>query len=917
MKNDRRRMIGLQFAFIVVTLASAALLIACPMPMGLDMVLQAKDKLAPTISIVSPEDGSSYSSTVIVNGVISDATTANGDKGAIATVNYEVLATSLTGPIGVDIDGKFTFQFPTAGLSGSLSIRVTAKDKNGNTGSATISLIDAGAIPSFQVVPGNHEVTLKWNAVPLAESYDIFYTTDGSIPSATYYGSALLDVASPQVLSGLTNGNMHVFLLRARSSNGEEDWSGIVRAIPLSSGTLAPRLFPEGKAIRLKWPQIAATSDFEVWRSSDRAGPYSLIAAPRSMNEYLDARATDGAGYFYKVRPALEGSLFSAPSHGAASPFNGGRIVRTVATSASAQSVSVSGARAYVSVFNQGVQVLDVSNPTSASVVQWFPAPENNYANVVTAAGNYLFMTYADIVDGSTGGVRIIDMTLPSSSAVVRDVSTAKGARDVAIQGNYAFAAAHSGGLQVIDFSTPQTASVVKTVTTSSGYAYSIKISGNYAYVTNGADLDIVKISPIASAAVVRTVKVGNAWDIALSDGYAYVTNGASGLCVIDISIPESAVLRGTAPTTANASRVSVAGSRAYVTEGTNGVEIIDVSNPVSPAVAVPVMSIGGSASDVAIDGEFVYVSLVAGFLSILDTNAPIEAEVVGSDPGYTYANFVKTSEDYAFVTDWDTLEVVDVSDPAHPHSIRTVSIPGLSYGIALSGDYVYVASQAGTVYIVDVSSPMEATLVKTLYTPGESKGIDVFGDYAYVGMGVGGLLAVDISDPTAPSVLGTALTIGAAEDVFVSGHYAFVVEGYSGLEVFDVSNPRSPVSVGTLATGNVTRGVAVADDYVYVADGTTGLKFADASDPSSLGSPQTVNTDGDAHAVSVAGGYAVVADWTAGLQIVDLSSPVASAIARTVPVDYGAGDVAVSGRYAYVTDGSAGLKVVDLLYGQ
>ena len=190
--------------------ASVLLLLSCPNPLTPQMVQHVKDSVGPVVTISSPAEGSSYAATVVVTGTVRDYSTTSGDQGAVKSMRYEVLGTALAGDITIDSNGHFTFQFATTNLGGTIVVRVTATDWNGNPVSANLTLVDQGAIPSFAAVPGNGTVTLSWSPVPLADHYTIYYEKNNAIPNEIY-SARIENAVSPVTLSSLVNGDMHVF----------------------------------------------------------------------------------------------------------------------------------------------------------------------------------------------------------------------------------------------------------------------------------------------------------------------------------------------------------------------------------------------------------------------------------------------------------------------------------------------------------------------------------------------------------------------------------------------------------------------------------------------------------------------------------------------------------------------------------
>ena len=104
--------------------------------------------------------------------------------------------------------------------------------------------------------------------------------------------------------------------------------------------------------------------------------------------------------------------------------------------------------------------------------------------------------------------------------------------------------------------------------------------------------------------------------------------------------------------------------------------------------------------------------------------------------------------------------------------------------------------------------------IVGSCDTPSEAYGVAVSGDYAYVADVYSGLQVIDIGTPGSPEIVGSIDTPGYAWGVAVSGDYAYVADYSSGLQVIDISTPGSPVIVGSIDTPGRARGVAVSGDY-------------------------------------------------------------------------------------------------------
>jgi len=153
-------------------------------------------------------------------------------------------------------------------------VRIIAIDWNENTGEETITLEEPGTpIPSFSVVPDNHYVKLSWNGVPGAEEYTIYYATNGTFPTRTY-GHEIENITdsyspnNPFVIDELENGYLNVFMLEAKTGDGNKSWlSNYEMAIPISRLRLVPILRGDYREIEIYWPDIPATDEYEFLRA--------------------------------------------------------------------------------------------------------------------------------------------------------------------------------------------------------------------------------------------------------------------------------------------------------------------------------------------------------------------------------------------------------------------------------------------------------------------------------------------------------------------------------------------------------------------------------------------------------------------------------------------------------------------------
>jgi len=146
----------------LLVLAAGLLLTACPPPITPDLVNVVQDKIAPVLTITSPDNNSSFRSTLTVAGVVIDSSSTEGDgEGVLESISFDVGGAEYLGRTLIFTDngivydppdleftsydpdtGAFVITFSTvvdestgepALLTGFRQITITATDKKGHS----------------------------------------------------------------------------------------------------------------------------------------------------------------------------------------------------------------------------------------------------------------------------------------------------------------------------------------------------------------------------------------------------------------------------------------------------------------------------------------------------------------------------------------------------------------------------------------------------------------------------------------------------------------------------------------------------------------------------------------------------------------------------------------------------------------
>lgn len=456
------------------------------------------------------------------------------------------------------------------------------------------------------------------------------------------------------------------------------------------------------------------------------------------------------------------------------------------------------------------------------------------------------------------------------------------------------------------------------------GVVNAVTIDGSRAYVCQGQNLLIVDVAqPSAPAEIGRVLLPDIAYGVSVSGDYAYIADGASSLQVVNVSNPVEPVLVHGAfsPSSwysrSDARDVLIAGNCAYVADKSTGLLVLDIGDPAAPRLLGRESSRSFDAQCMDVSGNYAYLPTWEA-LQIIDIRDPAYPHIVGAYPTGSFGiRDISVSGNYAYVTGWSDLQVIDISNPAAPTLVNKDGLSGYgTYGVSASGHYAYVTDGSG-LEIVDISDPEHLALAgKCDAVSGED--VTVSGSYAYVTDYWNGLKVVDITNPANVTIVGEycTCTAGQARDMTVSGNYAYVTG--QGLQVFDISDPAQPVLVGACdATWGLVR-LSKSGNYACV----TGPCFEifDISDPAAPTPVGGCATESwDIRAATVSGNYVfavydshVKAGYRSTLVVIDISNLTAPVIAGEADVATEAFGVSVSGDYAYLATPN-GIQVINI----
>lgn len=575
--------------------------------------------------------------------------------------------------------------------------------------------------------------------------------------------------------------------------------------------------------------------------------------------------------------------------------------VITQDTNGNAQDIFIEGHYAFIANWNAGFSVYDISDPNKPSLIS--TSIQFNCSDIYVR-GNYLYAA------AKGEGIKIFDISKIDTPQLLSTFNTGGTAMGIYVTGKYAYITNYSNGVVILDVSNPQSPSLVGSVMTSS-YAYKIKVKGIYAYVANGSRFSILDVSDPSNPVIDREVIIsGEAIDVDVSGNYAYVASYYGGIYIIDIT---NGNLVGNYRSDWYAWGVDVYGGYLYVAADNKGLVIFDISNPSNPNIVGYYPEDIGAAK-VAVRGNYAYIAGKSKGLVILEVATPMTPTLLGSlSLGGT--NRVIVSDNFAYVSGYNQnrFYVVDVRSPSLPVIYTSASTGGTIFDFFIYGNYLFVAA-GSSAQIFDISDPVNPTLKGFINTFNYVLGIAVSGNYMYLANNYQGYKVVDISNISSPVVIRTISTNNSAKGVYVSGHYLYLAD-FSSFRIVDVIDPYNPVENGSITGLSTTMNVKVYGNYAYLARETYGVTIVDVSNP--LFPKKILDYDpsqgGSVRDLVVYGKYLVLPDGDKGVSIYDIedkSKPIMLVNYKNIGWAWAAD---ISGNMLYVADNSFGLKIINI----
>ncbi len=453
------------------------------------------------------------------------------------------------------------------------------------------------------------------------------------------------------------------------------------------------------------------------------------------------------------------------------------------------------------------------------------------------------------------------------------------GARDIKVQGNYAYCA-FDNGLVILDVSNPTQPTFVSHARINNR-PFAIDVQNNHCYIATTGKLCIYDVNDVFNPVEISFVSyTGRPGGIIVRDNFAFIVSHSTthdGLhrfdyvhfYIVDIANPGTPYIMGSGSTSwlLPGGGIAVSGNYVYLASSW-GLVIYDISNPTAPILVDSPLGYGGTDTGLLASGSVLYVM---------------------SD---------------------GTLKICDISNPDSVFLLSSTSISG--YGNATkAGNYLYVAASGLQFYIFDVADPRSPRLISTLNLPDAGNGVCVNGDYAFVAAAFSGIEVISVVQPTSPEIIGAYDTHGRAVGSFISNHYAYIADYEGGMKIVDISNSNAPLIIAEYDTPGLATDIVCSNGYCYLANDSSIFTF-DVSIPSSPSQIGSIGAGWRIKKMKLQGNYLYAANYDSSLLIINVSTPANPELTTNFHLPCRVLDLAVEGSFAYLVGGNL-MYIVDV----
>ncbi|MGC9779912.1 MAG: hypothetical protein HZR80_11765 [Candidatus Heimdallarchaeota archaeon] len=508
--------------------------------------------------------------------------------------------------------------------------------------------------------------------------------------------------------------------------------------------------------------------------------------------------------------------------------------ISSIKTKGFARDVLVLNNFSYVAQLSRGVAVINVENPHK-------PVYIKNILNDTTVLEIDFYRNLLYII--TTNGLYTYEVSNPFEPLFIshweRSPSYSSSYTGVSVVYKYVCLSNELTGLEIVDMTFTSNPTLIGTWKGSTGKGSGVFTTyigeKTIAFLANEySGLEVIDYTdPQAPTKIGNYDVLGKIIDVFVKNNIAYCCKYNLGLVLLDVSDPSNPVEQDSYDTDDSCLDVWVFGNYAFAADDENGLLILRISNPTSIYKVAEYFD-HGSASRVVVEGDLVYLVDESAGLEIIDISDPENPIKIGQyDEDDINVKDVTIVDNLAIVSALDLgIYFLDISDKTNPTKIASYVDGKVFVRTIAKGDLVFAGSlQTSSILVLNISN-LPTINVEGEYifsTPETSvNALEIDDNILIAGSDKEGVTLLNITDLSNITLV-VSYDIGLVNDFCRNEDVLFTANQNNNLTIFNVSN-NNITKVSEIDIGGIAEELTISNDIAYIAIRYNGIKIVNVS---------------------------------------------------------------------------------------
>ncbi len=391
--------------------------------------------------------------------------------------------------------------------------------------------------------------------------------------------------------------------------------------------------------------------------------------------------------------------------------------------------IIINGMVAYIITNDQGVQIIDISDPTNLKHINNIDL--GSLPNSFALDGLLLYIGCID------NRIHVVDVADPFNISIINNVQIPYLPISMAISGDLLYIGTFKMAIYVVDITSDFMIGVVDTPHTRENEIWipnDLIIKNDLYLLPMEVRIRIVRISTMVNPILVNSFIKGSApiYDVEIEGNMAYVATEA-GMGSFDVVNPSGPTDKAYYEPFIQSFDVKTIGSTAYLLHSNGSFKIFNASNR-NDLLYLNGVNLSTNSYKIAVEGYTAYCAGGSSGMSAINISYLYSTQVISNYvPGTNELTDVVVQDGIAyFAYENRGLELINVTDPTQPQFLDSYTIFTNAIRVDAIGEIVVVSCLDG-VHIMNVEDPYNMMEISYIPISGWKNETQIFGDYVIV----------------------------------------------------------------------------------------------------------------------------------------------------------------------------------------